>query len=118
MTKEKEGDIIENQEEIESIIKDKIKGKKLVFTDYYRFGIDKKGISHEKVKEIFPQFDKIFAIEIETLKYGDTGYELFYKLSNNTSFSIATCPKDKKILIIHAVEYKRNLEKRIKKFKK
>ena len=109
--------IIEDKKEIDKIIKEKIKGKKLVFTDYYWFGIDKKGISHEKVKEIFPQFDKVFAIEIEILKYGDIGYEIFYKISNNISFSIATCPKNNKVLIIHAVEYKRSLEKRIKKFK-
>lgn len=117
MIKEKEVKIIEDKEEIDRIINEKIKNKKLVFTDYYWFGIDKKGISHEKVLEIFPQFNKVFAIEIETLKYGDIGYELFYKISGNINFSIATCPKDNKVLIIHAVEYKRSLEKRIKKFK-
>jgi len=109
--------IINNRDEIDRIINEKIKGKKLIFTDYYWFGIDKKGISHEKVKEIFPKFDKVFIIETEILKQGDRGYELFYKISSNTSFSIATCPKNNKVLIIHAVEYKRNLEKRIKKFK-
>jgi len=51
------------------------------------------------------------------MKRGDIGYELFYRLSNNTSFSIATIPKDNNVLIIHAVEYKKNLDKRIKKFK-
>jgi hypothetical protein len=109
---------IEDKQEIDKVIKEKIKGRKLVFTKYYYFGIDIKGISHEKVQEVFPQFDKVFAIETETLKKGDMGYELFYKLSNNTSFSIATCPKDDKLLIIHAVEYKRNLDKRIKKIKR
>lgn len=85
---------------------------------FFDYGIDKRGISHEKVLEIFPQFENVYAIEIEPLKKGDLGYELFYKLSNNTSFSIATCPKDGQVLIIHAVEYKRSLEKRIKKFKR
>lgn len=117
MSEEKEVKTIENKEEIIKIIKEKISGKKIIFTEYYWFGIDKKGISHEKVKEIFPQFDKVFAIETEILRKGDKGYELFYKLSNNTSFSIATCPKNNNVLIIHAVEYKRNLEKRIKKFR-
>ncbi len=112
---EKEVKIIEDKQEIDKIIEEKIKGRKLVFTKYYYFGIDIKGIPHEKVQEIFPQFDKVFAIETQTLKFGDLGYELFYKLSNNTSFSIATCPKDDKLLIIHAVEYKRNLDERIKK---
>jgi hypothetical protein len=79
------------------------------------FGIDTKGLSHEKVLEIFPQFEKVFAIEVDKLKFGGVGVELFYKLSSNTSFSIATCPKDKDILIIHAIEYKRSLEKRFKK---
>jgi len=117
MPKEKEVKTIEDKEEIIKIINEKIKNKKLIFTDYYWFGIDRKGISHERVKEIFPQFDRVFAIEIETLRKGDKGFELFYKLSGNTSFSIATCPKNNKVLIIHAVEYKRNLEKRIKRFK-
>ena len=118
MKEEKEVEIIDNEKEISDIIKEKIKCKKVIYTDYYWYGIDLKGISHERVKEIFPQFDKVFAIEKEILKKGDTGYELFYKLSNNTSFSIATCPKNTKILIIHAVEYKRNLDKRIKKTKR
>ena len=87
---EKEVKIIEDRQEINKIIEEKIKGRKLVFTKYYYFGIDIKGIPHEKVQEIFPQFDKVFAIETETLKLGDLGYELFYKLSNNVSFSIAT----------------------------
>ena len=107
--------LITNKKEINRIIFEKIKGKKIIFTDYYWYGIDKKGIQHEKVLEVFPQFDKVFEIEKETLKYGDIGYELFYKLSNNTYLSIATCPKNKKILIIHAVEYKRSLEKRFKR---
>jgi hypothetical protein len=113
--KKEEVRTIEEKNEIAKVIEEKIKGKKLVFTDYYYFGIDKRGITHEKVMEIFHQFDKIFAIEIDKLKRGDLGYELFYSLSGNVSFSIATCPKDDKLLIIHAVEYKRSLEKRIKK---
>ncbi len=115
---EREAKTIEDKQEISKIIEEKIKGKKVIFTNYYYFGIDKRGISHEKVQEIFPQFEKVFAIEIEFLKKGDLGYELFYDLSNNVSFSIATCPQNEKVLIIHAVEYRRSLEKRIKKFKR
>jgi len=108
-------EVITDKDLIKQIIETKIKNKKLIFTDYYFFGIDKKGISHEQVLEIFPQFEKVYFVEKEKLKKGDDGYELFYKLSENISFSIATCPKDKNLLIIHAVEYKRSLEKRIKK---
>ncbi len=107
--------LISDKSEIQKIISEKIKGKKLIFTKYYWFGILKRGIEHQKVLEIFPQFDNVFEVETEKLKYGDEGYELFYKLSNNTTFSIATCPKDKKVLIIHAVAYKRSLEKRFKR---
>lgn len=117
MSEEKETKTITDKKEIDKIINKKIKGKKLVFTDYYFYGITLRDISHELVKEVFPQFDKVFTIESETLKHGDIGYELFYKLSNNKTFSIATCPKDKKVLIIHAVEYKRSLSKRLKTFK-
>lgn len=107
--------LINDKREIDNIISKKIKGKKLIFTDYYRFGILKKGIEHKRVLEIFPQFEKVFEIEKEALKHGDIGYELFYKLSSNRTFSIATCPKNKKVLIIHAIEYKRSLEKRFRK---
>ena len=107
--------IIRDKTEIKRIIQNKIKNKKLIFTNYYKFGIDKKGISHEKVLKIFPRFEKVFVIEIEKLRFGDIGFELFYKLSQNATFSIATCPKNKNLLIIHAIEYKRNLEKRFKK---
>jgi hypothetical protein len=107
--------LITDREEINKIISDKIKGKRLVFTDYYKFGILKKGIEHKKVLEIFPQFENVFEIEKDKLKQGDIGYELFYRLSNNTYFSIATCPKNKNLLIIHAIEYKRSLEKRFRK---
>ncbi len=110
-------EIIDKLEEIQDIINNKIKGKKLVFSDWYEKGILKRGIAHERVIEIFPQFQKVTKIEKELLKFGDMGYELFYALSNNLTFSIATCPKDKNVLIIHAVEYKRSLEKRFKKFK-
>lgn len=110
-------ELIEEKTEIDKIIKEKIQGKKLVFTDWYKESILKKGIEHETVLEIFPQFDKVTKIEKEKLKFGDTGYELFYMISNNTTFSIATIPKNDKVLIVHAVEYKRKLDHRFKKFK-
>lgn len=108
-------EIIEDKKEIDKIINEKIKGKKLIFTAHYRLSASEKGIEDKKVKEIFPQFDKVYIIEKEILKYGDVGYELFYKLSNNTDFSIATCPQENKLIIIHVVEYKRSLDKRFKK---
>lgn len=107
--------LITDKREIDKIINEKIKGKRLIFTNYYYLGIDKKGINHDRVLEIFKRFDKITFIEIKTLKYGDRGYELFYKIDENITFSIATCPKDNYLLFIHAIEYKRNLQKRIKK---
>ncbi len=116
MPKEKEVKTIEDKKEIERIIRDKIEGKKLIFTDWYKIGIMRKGISEKKFNEIFPQFDKVFAIETETLRKGDKGYELFYKFSNNTQYSIGTIPKKNKLLVIHLIEYKRKLEKRFKKF--
>ena len=81
-------DVITDKKEVGQIINEKIKGKKLVFTTHYRIGIAQRGIDHERVLEIFPQFDKVYAIEKEVLKYGDMGYELFYDLSNNAHFSI------------------------------
>ena len=72
---------------------------------------------NEKVMEIFPQFERVIKIEKELLKKGDIGYELFYKLNDNTIFSIATIPKNGKILIIHAIGYKRNLDHRFKRFR-
>lgn len=108
-------ELINDKKEIDKIIDEKIKGKKLVFTPYYRVSIAEKGIEHERVLEVLSQFDKITEIEKERLKYGDMGYELFYNLSNNIYFSIATCPKNNKVLIIHAVEYKRSLDKRLKR---
>lgn len=107
--------LINDKKEIDEIISNKIKGKKLIFTPHYRLRTSWRGISDEKVLEVFPQFDKIFTIEKKKLKYGDDGYELFYDLSNNITFSIATCPKGEKLLIIHAIEYKRSLEKRFRK---
>jgi len=109
-------EVITDKKEIQGIISEKIKDKILIFSKYYQWGIAQRGINHERVLEIFSQFDKITEIEIDKLKYGDIGYELFYNLSNNTYFSIATCPKENKLIIIHAVEYKRNLEKRFKRF--
>lgn len=107
-------ELIKDKKEIDKIINEKIKGKKLVFTTHYRISSAEKGIEDKTVNEIFQQFDKIYAIEKDILKYGNIGYELFYKISENTDFSIATCPQKDKILIIHAVEYKRNLDKRLK----
>jgi len=112
-----EVELIEDKKEIEEIINNKIKDKKLIFSNYYRIGILKRGIEHEKVIEVFNQFDKVKTIEKENLPKGDIGYELFYSLSNNTTFSIATIPKDDKLIIVHAVEYKRKLDHRFKKFK-
>lgn len=110
---EKEVKIIDDNREITKIIEEKIKSKKLIFTDWYKIGLLKKGISDEKFNEIFPQFDKVFVIEIEKMKGGDLGYELFYRISNNT-----TIPKENILLIIHLIEYKRNLDYRFKKFKR
>ncbi len=115
---EKEVKVIRDKQEITKIIEEKIKGKKLIFTDWYKIGLLKKGISDEKFNEIFPQFDKVSAIEIEKMKKGDLGYELFYKMSNNTTISIGTIPKENILLIIHLIEYKRNLEHRFRKFRR
>jgi len=114
---EKEVQTIKDKQEIDKIIEEKIKGRKLVFTKWYKEGLWKKGIPEDKFNEIFLQFDKVFAIETETLKKGDLGYELFYKMSNNTLFSIGTIPKENNLLIIHLIEYKRSLDYRFKKFK-
>ncbi len=114
---EKEVKTIEDKQKINKIIEEKIKGKKLIFTDWYKMGLLRKGISEDKFNEIFPQFDKVSAIEIEEMKKGDLGYELFYKISNNTTISIGTIPKEDVLLIIHLIEYKRNLDLRFKKFK-
>ena len=114
---EKEVKTIENKQEIDRIIEEKIKGKKLIFTEWYKIGLLRKGISEERFNEIFPHFDKISAIEIETMKKGDLGYELFYKISNNITISIGTIPKENVLLIIHLIEYKRNLDYRFRKFK-
>ena len=117
MPNEKEGKTITDKQEINKIIQEKIKGKKLIFTDWYSVGIMRKGISEEKFDEIFPNFDKVRVIEVEKTKKGDLGYELFYKMSNNTTFSIAMIPKENALFIIHLIEYKRNLDHRFKKFK-
>ena len=66
--------LIEVKTEIDKIINEKIKGKKLIFTDWYQEGILKRGIEHEKVLEIFPQFDKVTKIEKEKQKFGDMSY--------------------------------------------
>lgn len=113
----KEVIFIEEKNEINEIIESKIKNKRIIFTDWYRLGLLKKGISEEKFNEIFPQFERIYKIERETLKSGDIGYEFFYKISNNTDFSIGTIPKENKLLVIHLIEYKRSLESRFKKFR-
>jgi len=107
--------LIKDKRDILEIIEEKIKGKKLIFTKYYQIRLAERGIEHRRVLEIFPQFDKVFAIEKEKLRFGDIGYELFYHLSNNITFSIAMCPKKDKIEIIHAIEYRRNLAKRLGK---
>lgn len=105
---------IKDKKEIEKIINEKVKGKKVIYTNHYHLRLLERGIEHEKVKEVLSQFDKVFAIEKEKLKFGDIGYELFYHLNDNTTFSIATVPKEDKIEIIHAVEYKRSLGKRLR----
>src|SRR3989344_7444187 len=105
-------ELIDNKEEIDKIIREKIKGKRVVFTKHFTWRNAKRGISDEKVKEVFPQFDKVISIEKKKLKFGDWGYELFYSLSNNVTFSIALCPIDNRIDFIHAIEFKRNLGKR------
>lgn len=109
---------IKDKQEIDKIIEEKIKGKKLIFTEWYKIGLLRKGISEERFNEIFQHFDKVFAIEIEEMKKGDLGCELFYKVSNNTIISIGTIPKENALLIIHLIEYKRNLDYRFKKFKR
>jgi len=108
-------DLITGKKEIGEIIGEKIKNKNIVYTKYYYLRLAARGLDHERVVALFPKFDCVIAIEKEKLKFGDWGYELFYGLTNNVTFSIATCPKKDKILIIHAIEYKRSLRKRLTK---
>jgi|SRR3989338_5001705 len=106
--------LIRDKQEIYEIITQNIKGKKLIFTQNFRIRNAMRDISYEMVLKVFPQFDKVFAIEKKLLKFGDTSYELFYNLSNNITFSIATITKGNDVLLIHAIEYKRSLGKRFK----
>ncbi len=108
-------EVITDKKEIEIIINEKIKGKRIVYSKYYLIRLIQRGMDENKVKEIFPQFNKVFAIEKEKLKFGDLGYELFYKISDNVTFSIATVPKKDIVEIIHAIEYRRNLGERLNK---
>ena len=106
-------ELIRDKKEIDNILNG-MTGKKLVFTRYYRLRLAERGLEHSTVENIFPQFDKVFAIEKDQLKFGDTGYELFYQMSNNVTFSIAIIPRKDRLEIVHAVEYKRNLSKRLR----
>ena len=107
-------ELINNKKGIEKIINEKIKNKKINFTKNFCWRNAMRGISNNKVLEIFPQFDKIIAIEKKILKFGDIGYELFYSLSDDITFSIALCPVRNHINFVHAIEYKRSLAKRLK----
>ena len=107
-------ELINDKKEIEKIINEIIKGKEITYTKYYHIRLAERGLEHKKVLEIFAQFDKVFAIEKDKLKFGDFGYELFYRISNNVTFSIATVPKQDRLEIIHAIEYKRSLGKRLR----
>ena len=103
-------ELIKDKKEIEKIINEKIKGKRLNFTQHYRVKGAWRGIPDEKVLKIFPQFNKVFVIQKKKLKFGDFGYELFYDTGNNITFSIAICPVNGRIDVIHAIEYKRSLK--------
>jgi len=107
-------ELIKDKDKIERIIADNIRDKELIYTRNYRIRNAMRDISDERVLEVFPQFNKVFAIEKKILRYGDVGYELFYGLSNNITFSIATCSKGNRLELIHAIEYKRNIGKRFK----
>jgi len=51
MEDKKEVETIRDKKEIDKIIKEKVKGKKLIFTDWHKIGLLKKGISKEKLNE-------------------------------------------------------------------
>ncbi len=106
--------LITDKREIDEIIAQNIQDKRLVFTQNFRIRNAMRDITDERALEVFSQFEKVFAIEKKLLKQGDIGYELFYSLSNNITFSIATIPKGNNLLLIHAIEYKRSLGKRFK----
>lgn len=106
---------ITDKDEIGKIINENIKGKKIKLTKHYRIRAAWRGITDEKVLEVLPQFDKVIEIERKKLKFGDIGYELFYDMSNNITFSIAVSEKRNNIYIIRAIEYKRNLARRFSK---
>lgn len=109
-------ELINNKEEIIKIINEKIRNKNIIKTNNYLLGIEHKIISDKEIMEIYSQFDKITEIEKEILKKGDIGYELFYKI-NGTNYSIATIPKKEVVLLIHAIKYHRNIDKRLKRLK-
>ena len=107
-------ELIYSKDEIEKIIKEKIRNKKIIKTNNYILGIEHKIVSDEDIMKIYPQFDKVTEIEKEILKQGDIGYELFYQI-NGDDYSIAMIPKEKIVLFIHAIKYHRNIDKRLKR---
>ncbi len=104
--------IIKNKKEIDEIIVEKIKWKKVYLTDHCINRAMWRGIDEEKIFSVLPRFDKVFVIETKILKYGDEGYELFYELGRNNYFAIAMIPEADRLKIVHVIEYKRNIKQR------
>ena len=74
-------ELIEDKKEIDKIIKERIKDKRIVFTTHYKISSAEKGIEDKKVKEIFQQFDKVYAIEKDTLNMEILVTNYFTKLA-------------------------------------
>ena len=70
-------------------------------------------MDHKFILKTYFEFDKIYYIEEEILKYGDIGYDLYYKLSNSKTLVIGICKK-KKIEFLHAYLILQGLERIIK----
>ena len=111
------------------IITDKHEIKKIIAiiqsyskTDYYfsgkyQYSLLARGMQHEYALDMFKKFELVRYIEEDTLKFGDTGYDLYYEIKQDFHhfvIGVALNKKTGKLDFIHVYDFRKNLQKYIK----
>lgn len=105
----------EKKEAIAILKRTKFEDFKIHYHYYNKFGHPRHGISLDKFKEIYPQFDKIISVSKRPSTFGGDKYCFIYRIQKKNAYYLIFLLDEKPMQIFDAYFYKGDIEKRLMK---
>lgn len=105
----------EKEEAINILKRTKFEDLKVHYHYYNKFKQPRHGISLDKFKEIYSQFNKIISVSKRPSEFGGDKYCFIYKIQKKNAYYLIFLLDEKPMQIFDAYCYKGDIEKRLMK---